>query len=312
MQYGISIEGPVFALQRLQHELRSSSPRIKKAPQSSKNKEKWGKLSFVETDHGLLDDTLKGLYRTITSVEKALSLRTKLDIRVRNLAYSEPFPGSSPFSEPFNLIHSITVLPWGIFAPQTEDDQTIILDPRNAFGSGKHPSTRLCLKIMDLLAKDASNTQRLRGRKVLDFGCGTGLLAIAAIKMGAKSALGIEIDGPSAKAAERNVKRNHLSRRIKIKEGSWDAVQKKYDLIVANLVASALIRTGKYLPGHLKDHGLAVVSGFGENQLNEMKKLFTSIGLNIFQQLTLESWAALVLAKDECHSPSGWSNTTQT
>lgn len=151
----------------------------------------------------------------------------------------------------------------------------------------------------------------MRGGEVLDFGCGTGLLAIAAIKMGAKSALGVEIDGPSAEAAEGNVKLNHLSHTIKIKEGSWDAVQEKYDLIMANLVASVLIRTGKYLPDHLKDQGLAVVSGFGENQLNEMKQLFTRIGLIISQQFTLESWAALVLAKDERLSPSRCSTTTQ-
>jgi ribosomal protein L11 methyltransferase len=311
MQYGISIEGPVFALQRLQHELRSSSPRTKKAPQSSKNKEKWGKLSFVETDHGLLDDTLKGLYRTITSVEKALSLRTKLDIRVRNLAYSEPSSGSRQYSESFNPIPSITVLPWGTSAPQTEDDRTIILDLHNAFGSGKHPSTRLCLKIMDRMAKDTSKKQKLRGGKVLDFGCGTGLLAIAAIKMGAKTAVGVEIDGPSAEAANVNVKLNHLSHAIAIKKGSWDTVQEKYDLIMANLVASVHIRTGKYLPVHLKNQGLAVVSGFGENQLNEMKQLFIKMGLIIFQQFTLESWAALVLKKEERLSRSRRPTTTQ-
>jgi ribosomal protein L11 methyltransferase len=151
----------------------------------------------------------------------------------------------------------------------------------------------------------------LRRRNVLDFGCGTGLLAIAAIKMGAKSALGVEIDGPSAEAAERNVKLNHLSPTIKIKKGSWDAVQEKYHLIMANLVASVLIRTGETLPGHLKDQGLAVVSGFGENQLNEIKQLFTRIGLIISQQFTLESWAALVLEKNERLSPSRCPRTTQ-
>ena len=311
MQYEISIEGPIFALQKLQHELRYFSPKFEKMPQWSRNEEEWGRISFVETDHSLLDDTLRGLYRTITSVEKALSLSTKFDIRVRNLAYSEPSTGSSRFAESFNPVPSITVQPWGTSVPQTADDRTIILDPHNAFGSGKHPSTRLCLKIMDLIAKDSSNTQRLRGGKVLDFGCGTGLLAIAAIKMGAKSALGVEIDGPSAEAAEVNVKLNHLSRTIKIKKGSWDAVQEKYDLIMANLVASVLIRTGKCLPGHLKDQGLAIVSGFGANQLDEMKQLFTGIGLIISQQFTLESWAALVLAKDERLSPSGCSTTTQ-
>ena len=311
MQYGISIEGPVFALQRLRHELRSSSLRLKKAPQSNKNKEKWGRISFVETDHGLLDDKLKSLYRTITSVEKALSLKTKFNIRVRNLAYSEPSSGSPQYSESFNPIPTITVLPWGTPEPQTKDDRTIILDLHNAFGSGKHPSTRLCLKIMDHMAKDTSKKQKLRGGKVLDFGCGTGLLAIAAIKMGAKTAVGVEIDGPSAEAAKVNVDLNHLSHTIAIRKGSWDAVRGKYDLIMANLVTSVHIRTGKYLPVHLKDQGLAVVSGFGENQLNEMKQLFVRMGLIILQPFTLESWAALVLTKDERLSPSSRPTTTQ-
>jgi hypothetical protein len=70
MQYEISIEGPIFALQRLQHELRCFLPKFEKMPQWSRNEEEWGRISFVETDHSLLDDTLRGLYRTITSVEK--------------------------------------------------------------------------------------------------------------------------------------------------------------------------------------------------------------------------------------------------
>jgi ribosomal protein L11 methylase PrmA len=311
MRYGISIEGPVFALQRLQHELRPLPTRLEKSPQLSKNKKNWGKISFLETDHRLLDNTLKGLYRTISRVEKAISLRTKFNIRFRNLAYSEPPSGSPQYSESFNPIPSITVLPWGAPAPQTEDDRTIILDLHNAFGSGKHPSTRLCLKIMDQMAKDTSQKQTLRGGKVLDFGCGSGLLAIAAIKMGAKTALGVEIDGPSAETANVNVKLNHLSHAIAIKKGSWDGVQEKYDLIMANLVASVHIRTGKYLPVHLKDQGLAVVSGFGENQLNDMKRLYIKMGLILFQQFTLESWAALVLKKEKCLLPSRRPTTTQ-
>jgi ribosomal protein L11 methylase PrmA len=107
------------------------------------------------------------------------------------------------------------------------------------------------------------------------------------------------------------LKLNHLSDAIAIKKGSWDTVQEKYDLIMANLVASVHIRTGKYLPVHLKNQGLAVVSGFGENQLNEMKRLYMKMGLIIFQQFTLESWAALVLKKEERLSPSRRPTTTQ-
>ena len=299
MQYEITIEGPVFALLRLHHDLRRFSPAMEKIQQKSSHKKEWGTISFVEPYDNLFDEKLREVYRIIKNVENAFSLDTKLDIRVRNLAYSEPSTGSTQFTEPFNPIDSITIQPWGSPVSQVKDSQTIILDPHHAFGSGRHPSTQLCLRIMEFLAKDTSRAWKLQGATVLDFGSGTGLLAIAAIKMGARSVVGVEIDWQSAQEAERNVLLNYLSQRIEIKQGSWEIVQGKYDLILANLVPSALIRAGKNIHVHLEDFGLAVVAGFGENQLDEMKRFFKTTGLIISQQLTLKRWAALIMTKKE-------------
>ena len=299
MQYEITVEGPVFALLRLHHDLRRFSPVMEKIQQKSSHKEERGTISFVEPNDSLFDEKLREVYRIITNVENAFSLDTKFDIRVRNLAYSEPSTGSTQFTEPFYPIASITIQPWGPPVSRLKDSQTIILDPHHAFGSGKHPSTQLCLRIMELLAKDTSRAWKLEGARVLDFGSGTGLLAMAAIKMGARSVLGVEIDEQSAQEAKRNVLLNYLSQRIEIKKGSWEVVQGKYDLILANLVPSALIRTGKNIPVHMENRGLAVVAGFGENQLDEMKRFFKTTGLIISQQLTLKRWAALIMTKKE-------------
>ena len=301
MQYEISIEGPIFALFRLHRDLKCFSPAIEKVPQLKKNEEERGRITFMEPYDNLLDDKIREVYRILTRVERAHCLDTRFDIRVRNLAYSEPYTGSTQFTEPFNPIDSITIQPWKPSVQQAVNSRTIILDPHHAFGTGRHPSTQLCLGITDLLAKDTSRGWKLKGAKVLDFGCGTGLLAIAAIKMGARTVLGVEFDGPSARAAKRNVKLNHLSHRIKIEEGSWDIVQEKYDLIMANLVASALIRTGRNIPDHMEDEGLTVVAGFGVNQLNEMRRFFKKTGLIITQQFTLKRWAALILAKADIY-----------
>jgi ribosomal protein L11 methyltransferase len=297
MRYEIAIEGPFFALLKLYHELRRFSPTLEKLPQRPKRKTNWGRMSFVETNVALLNANLLEINRIISHVEKVLSLKERLDIRIRNLSYSEPYSGSSQFNEPFEPIPSITILPWKPTLPEVTDSFTIVLDPEHAFGSGKHPSTRLCLSIMNRIMKDKTHAQKLQRGRLLDFGCGTGILAIAAVKMGVKSAVGVEIDASAAESAETNVVLNHLSHKIDIRVGSWNVVNETYDLIVSNLVVSALLRTGKKISDHLEGGGLAVIAGFGENQLIEMKGFFAKIGLIPIGQNTLEQWAALTLKK---------------
>jgi ribosomal protein L11 methyltransferase len=221
-----------------------------------------------------------------------------MGIRVRNLAYSEPYTGSSQFSEPFNPVPAITIHPWSPTMPEITDPRTIVLDPRHAFGTGKHPSTRLCLGIIASLSRDGSPGQVFGEWEVLDFGCGTGLLAIAALMLGAKSALAVEIDPPSVKAAKANAALNRLSQRMRIRQGSWEVVHASYDLILANLVISTLLRTARHIPGHLKEQGVAVVSGFSERQMDEVKGIFEGLGMHVSRELTTDGWAALVLKKE--------------
>jgi ribosomal protein L11 methyltransferase len=138
----------------------------------------------------------------------------------------------------------------------------------------------------------------VKGREVLDFGCGTGVLAIAAVKMGAKKAVGVEIDHQSAQTAVKNVDLNGLSERILIKEGSWEVVEGKYDLILANLVTAALLRAGKHLPQLLKGHGRVVISGFSSKQQGEIEESFRKWGLIATDRSSLEGWSAMVLVKN--------------
>jgi ribosomal protein L11 methyltransferase len=150
---------------------------------------------------------------------------------------------------------------------------------------------------LDNRTQNPSLDWRLKGREVLDFGCGTGVLAIAAVKMGAKKALGVEIDPKSVQTAKKNVEINGLTERILIKQGSWEVVEGKYDLILANLVAAALFRAGKYIPSYLKDDGKVVVSGFSTNQQGEIKEFFRKQGLVATDRSSLEDWGAMVLVK---------------
>lgn len=292
MQFEIAIEGPLSAISALLNRLRGLLWQFETIQETTHDKGGRGKISLLETEEELLDDKLLRISRILREIERSRSLEAHFDIRVRNLSYSEPSTGDSLFARPFHPVPSIMVQPWSPSLTRAKDPRTIILDPNHAFGTGRHPTTQLCLKIMDLMANDGC----LRpGPEVLDFGCGTGLLAIAAIRMGARRAVGVEVDPQSAKTAKRNVALNDLSDRIEIREGSWEIVQERYELVLANLVAAALRRTGRRIPYWVKEGGRVIVSGFGENQKDEMERFFASLGFILSQGFDLNGWGALLL-----------------
>ncbi len=249
-------------------------------------------IIFIEKEEDL-DDTLLRLSRIVIRLERSLSLENKFEFRTRNLAYSEPDGSSERFRKPFNPIPSIKIQPWHPSSLPVLDQETIIIDPSHAFGTGTHPTTRLCLECLEKIAE--SQDWGFEGREVLDFGCGTGLLAIAAVKMGAERAIGVDIVQETARTARRNVELNELSEKITIKWGGWDQVHQRYDLIFANLVASALLRSGGEIPHYLKKDGRVVISGFSLNQMGEMESFFRASGLKTIHHSTLDGWGVLFM-----------------
>jgi ribosomal protein L11 methyltransferase len=295
MSFEISIEGPLSAISSLSRQLKGLSWKFKTIPKATDNEKGRQSLLLLEVEEELLDDKLLCISRIIREIETSLSPRASFDIRVRNLSYSEPPIGDGQFERSFHPIPSLTVQPWSPSVPMPMDGRTIILDPKHAFGTGRHPTTQLCLRIMDNITSDSTLFKGLPIQEVLDFGCGTGLLAIAAIRMGAQRAIGVEIDPQSVRAARRNVKLNGLSNRIDIREGSWEVVKEKYELVLSNLVPAALMRIGRHIPGWVKEGGRAIVSGFGENQLDEMRGFFASLGFIVSQDFLLDKWGALFI-----------------
>jgi protein-L-isoaspartate O-methyltransferase len=284
MEIEIAISGPVHVVSALRERLAHLSPAFEETAEEA------GTLRVRETEKGL-DDRLLAISRIVTLLEKDYSLREGLALRVRNLAYSEPETGEAS-EEPFRPICSLRVQPWHSSLSTAPDPRTIVIDEKHAFGTGRHPSTVLCLKAVEEIAL---NQGGITGKNVLDFGCGTGLLAISAVKMGAEEAVGIEIDRDSAATAAKNVILNQVSGKVTVRQGSWDVVQQEmFDLILANLVPSALFRTGHEILNHLKKGGRVVISGFSEKQAEEMKAYLCSVGLLVIKRSCLDGWAAFV------------------
>ena len=155
------------------------------------------------------------------------------------------------------------------------------LDPGLAFGTGSHPTTRLCLKWLD--------TQLKGGESVLDYGCGSGILTIAALKLGAGSAVGVDIDEQAIRASNGNAAQNNVQAHFYLPDG---LPQGQFDVVVANILANPLRMLGEMLAARTKQGGRIVLSGLLAEQSEELGEIYSQ-WFDIEPAETEEGWARL-------------------
>ena len=160
------------------------------------------------------------------------------------------------------------IVPWNHALPddaRAADAAVVRLDPGLAFGSGTHPTTSLCLQWLDALAADGT----LRGRQVLDFGCGSGILALAALKLGAAHADGVDNDPQALSATRDNADRNGVGVALAVFEPA-QAPTGSYPVVVANILASALDALADTLAARVATGGRIALSGILHGQEGEL------------------------------------------
>jgi ribosomal protein L11 methyltransferase len=168
---------------------------------------------------------------------------------------------------------SIVIRPsWVEYMPR-EGDAVIEIDPGMAFGTGQHPTTAMCLRALEELVPARAS--------VLDLGCGSGILAIAAAKLGAGRVLALDIDPQAVSAATSNIEANALEGRIEVREGSLGApgAEERFDLIAANISSLALERLAPAIHAALNAGGHLIASGFLEDAVDRLKQVFADAGL---------------------------------
>lgn len=191
------------------------------------------------------------------------------------------------YFKPTRVAERIVVKPtWEEYTAKPTD-LVIEIDPGMAFGTGTHETTSMCLKALEKYVKPES--------KVLDVGCGSGILAIGAALLGSKEALGIEIDNDAVKIAKENVELNKLSDKISIQYGDLTkGVDYKADIVVANLMADLVIMLTPDVAGHLKEGGIYISSGI----LNEKEEIVSAAikeaGFTIKEVLHDGEWCCIV------------------
>ena len=160
------------------------------------------------------------------------------------------------------------IVPWNHDLPVealVEDAAVVRLDPGLAFGSGTHPTTALCLAWLDGLADQG----KLRDIDVLDFGCGSGILALAALKLGAKHAIGIDNDPQAIIATRDNAERNGLADHVDVYLPD-EAPTRTYPVVVANILASALDQLAETISAQVAPGGVLAMSGILKGQEDEL------------------------------------------
>jgi ribosomal protein L11 methyltransferase len=158
-----------------------------------------------------------------------------------------------------------------------------------AFGTGLHPTTRLCLALVE----DLADRGLLAGARVLDVGCGSGILAIAAARLGAASVLGVDPDPIAIESTAANARRNRLVRRVRARHGSIPSGNRPFDVVLANLIASLLVELAPRLRDELAPGGTIVASGIFVDREDEVGRAFDGVGLRVAGRRAEGDWVAV-------------------
>ena len=161
----------------------------------------------------------------------------------------------------------------------------INLDPGLAFGTGTHETTRLCLEVLEKIVKEDTT--------VLDVGCGSGILGIASLLLGGKSAVGVDIDPMAVKTARENAVLNNVEDKFTAIEGNFtEKVSGKFDIVVANIVADAIIFLSQGVKTFMKEDSVYIMSGIIDTRVGEVIEE-VSKNFEITQKLFLNGWYCL-------------------
>jgi ribosomal protein L11 methyltransferase len=179
----------------------------------------------------------------------------------------------------------LTIVPSWLPQAMDPDPLTVVLDPETAFGSGEHGSTRVALTLLSRLLHP--------GYRVLDLGSGSGILSIAAIKLGAANAIGIEIDPEANEVAERNAARNGVADRVEFLEGDAAVLARlagPVDLLLSNILRTVNMALLPVTVAALRPRGIAIFSGMEQNEADQFRRELGERGFRPIQEALDAGW----------------------
>lgn len=262
-----------------------------------------GSLDYAErefVDSLGTEVTIKAYYNeTMTPGELSAVINEKLKFISQFLEVGSGFAGYNLVDDedwsmawrkhykPFHISDSVVIKPsWEEYNRQ--DGETVIeLDPGMAFGTGSHETTRLCARLLEKYVEE--------GNRVIDVGCGTGILSIIAARLGAAHVEAVDIDDVAVRVTLENCAINSVSEKISVSRGVLaDLAPQKADIVVANIIADVVIGLSEHVPQYLKAGGLLLVSGIIKEREEDVKRTYTTLGFQLIDKDEIGEWVAMV------------------
>lgn len=193
------------------------------------------------------------------------------------------------YYKPFKLTDRIVIKPsWEEYQPQ-ETDILIEMDPGMAFGTGTHETTQMCSILLDKYMRS--------DYKVLDVGCGTGILAIIAAKLGARDVEAIDIDEVAVRVAKENIQINKQTENIKVYQGILSDLKPEehsFNIVVANIIANVIVDLSSLIPYYLEKNSFFITSGIIKERKQDVIDACANNGMSCLETLEMGEWVAMV------------------
>ena len=219
----------------------------------------------------------------------------RLEAELSNIREEDWANNWKQYFKPLKVGEKLVIKPSWEEYENTDGRIILEIDPASSFGTGQHHTTRLCLELLEKCISP--------GDRILDLGCGSGILSIGAMLLGADSAVAVDIEENSAATAMENALKNNISPEkyrtycgnIIDDEALASEIDGKYDIITANIVADVLIAMRNHFRRYLKENGILIISGIIEERMDEVVDSVEAAGFESLEKNIKEGWAAVKL-----------------
>jgi ribosomal protein L11 methyltransferase len=252
---------------------------------------KWERLKTYFLQDGKEERALRALHRYLKSLRGFAPEISQTKIETTSIVEQDWGESWKRFFKPVQVTSRFVVKPPWSPVRLKKDQIPINITPGMAFGTGTHATTKLCIQALE-------KRLRKKGLSVLDVGTGSGILSIAAARLGAREVWGLDIDGVALKNARENVKQNNVLGIVRIRKGRIGDIQKSFDVVVANIDFKSLRRMRMPLLRHLKSEGFLILSGILEGERERLRQHYLKAGLFEWAKAAQEEgWTCLILKK---------------